>query len=44
MAQMTPHEVHYPHRPDRDRQKMITLLLYIVAAAVIGTLVLTTAS
>ena len=38
---MTPHEEHRSHRPDPDRWGAITLLLDMVAIAVIGTLVLT---
>jgi hypothetical protein len=38
---MTPHEVHYPHRPDPYHWGTIPLLLSMVAVALIGILVLT---
>jgi hypothetical protein len=38
---MTPHEVQYPDRPHPDHWRTISLLLSIVAVALIGILVLT---
>jgi hypothetical protein len=38
---MTPHEVHYPHRQLPDYSGALSLLLGIIAVALIGLLVLT---
>jgi hypothetical protein len=39
---MTPHEVHYPHRPDPENRLLTTpLLLGMVAVALFGILALT---